>query len=94
VSPVRVWLALLALLAATLASAYVPMGAWNSALNLAIAAAKALLIALFFMELRRGPALARLAAAAGLIVLALLFSLSWADLATRTASPAPWSAPR
>ena len=85
------WLSLMALLALTTASSYIPMGAWNTAANMGISCAKALLIALFFMHLGRGSALLRLAAITGLLWLALLLGLSWADLGTRTISPAPWS---
>jgi cytochrome c oxidase subunit 4 len=88
---VLVWLALLALLAATAASAYIPMGAWNNVANLAISCVKALLVAAFFMHLRRAPALLRLVALAALLWLGLLFGLSWTDYATRDASPAPWA---
>jgi cytochrome c oxidase subunit 4 len=88
------WLALMALLALTTASSYIPMGAWNTAANMGISCAKALLIALFFMHLRRADALLRIAALAGLLWLALLFGLSGSDFATRTLPPAPWSSPR
>ena len=88
------WIALMGLLGLTLASSYVPLGAWNGTLNLGIAGAKALLIALFFMHLRHASALLRLAAITGLLWLALLFGLSWSDIATRTLAPAPWSAVR
>jgi cytochrome c oxidase subunit 4 len=88
------WLALMGFLAATVASSYVAMGPWNTAINMAISCAKALLIALFFMELRHAGALLRIAALAGLLWLALLFGISWSDFATRTIAPAPWSAPR
>lgn len=88
------WLGLMILLALTLASSYMPMGPWNSVVNMGISCAKAVLIALFFMHLRGAGMLLRLAALAGLLWLALLFGLSWSDYATRTVSPAPWSAPR
>jgi len=88
---VLTWLALMALLALTLSSSYLSMGPWNSAANLAISCAKALLIAVFFMHLRQAGALLRLAACIGLLWLALLFGLSWTDLGTRASSPAPWS---
>ena len=87
------WIALMACLAATLASSYVPMGAWNSLANMAISCLKALLIALFFMHLRRSGALLRIAAITGLLWLALLFGISWTDFGTRSISHAPWSAP-
>jgi len=97
-APVRayvgVWIALLALLALTAGSAFVNLGAWNSVANLVIAAAKALLVAAFFMHLRRhASALVRVFAAAALFTLALLFALSGADYATRHIAPVPWSEP-
>jgi cytochrome c oxidase subunit 4 len=86
-----VWLALLGLLAATAASAYVPMGEWNSVVNMAISSVKALLVAVFFMHLRHAGALLRLVGTAAVLWLALLFGLSWTDYATRNVSPAPWA---
>jgi cytochrome c oxidase subunit IV len=88
---VLVWLALLGLLAATAASAYVPMGDWNSAVNMGISCIKALLVAVFFMHLRHAGALLRLVAIAALLWLALLFGLSSTDYAARDAAPAPWA---
>jgi cytochrome c oxidase subunit 4 len=86
------WLALMILLALTLGSSYLPMGPWNTVANTSISCAKALLIAIFFMHLRNAGALLRIVAVIGLLWLALLFGLSWTDFATRTISPAPWSA--
>ena len=80
---VTVWMALIALLLATLGSAFVPLGALNSAINLAIATAKALLVAWFFMHLRSGHAMLRITAAAGLFWLAILIGLSLTDFAVR-----------
>ena len=87
---VLTWLALMAFLAVTFGSSYLPMGAWNSVANMAISCAKALLIAVFFMHLRNAGALLRIAAFTGLLWLALLFGLSWTDFGMRTVSPAPW----
>ena len=87
------WLALLALLATTFALAHVPMGHGNVAASLAIAALKALLVALFFMHLRRASTLVVLFAIAAFVWLALLYGLSATDYATRAVNPAPWSAP-
>jgi cytochrome c oxidase subunit 4 len=86
------WLALMILLALTFGSSYLPMGPWNTVANTSISCAKALLIAIFFMHLRNAGALLRIVAVIGLLWLALLFGLSWTDFATRTISPAPWSA--
>ena len=88
-----IWLALLALLALTLGSALVRLGAWNSAANLLIAAAKALLVGYFFMRLRESPGIVRLCVAVALSTLALLFAIGAADYASRAFYPAPWQAP-
>lgn len=77
------WALLLALLALTYGSAYVPLGAFNTWLNFAIATAKALLVAWVFMHLGRGPALVRLFAGAGFVWLLFLAALSSADYLTR-----------
>jgi cytochrome c oxidase subunit 4 len=91
-SYVLTWLGLMILLGLTVASSYLPMAPWNSAANLAISCAKALLIAVFFMHLRHAGALLRLAALTALFCLAILFGLSATDYATRVVSPAPWIA--
>jgi cytochrome c oxidase subunit IV len=80
---VLVWVALICLLAVTLASAYVPLGRENSAINLAIAVAKALLVAFFFMHLRSAHYMLRIAAMAGFFWLAILIGLSLTDFAVR-----------
>lgn len=95
--PVRVylltWVALLALLATTFTLSQVALGGWNGAASFAIALAKAVLVALFFMHLRHARALVVVFAVAALFALAILFGLSGADYATRHVSPAPWTAP-
>jgi cytochrome c oxidase subunit 4 len=90
---VLTWLALLALLALSAGSALIPLGWINTAIGLAVATVKALLVALVFMRLRAGHPRLRLTALAGLATLALLFTLSGADYATRSAAPAPWQQP-
>lgn len=80
---VSVWMALIALLAITLGSSFVPLHHLNSAVNLAIAGIKALLVAWFFMRLRNGDALTRLAAAAGVLWILILLTLGLADVLTR-----------
>lgn len=95
--PVRVyamtWVALMALLAATFVLAHFRMGSLNPVVALAIAAAKAVLVALFFMHLRRSSALVVLFALVAFFALAILVTLSGADYATRAIHPAPWVAP-
>jgi cytochrome c oxidase subunit 4 len=87
------WIALMALLATTAACALLRLGWLNTAISLAIALAKALLVALVFMRLKRAPALLRLAAGAGAITLVLLFGLALTDYTTRTELRAPWQQP-
>ena len=84
------WVALLALLATTFGVAHLPLGTAAPFASLAIAAVKALLVALFFMELRRAPALVVIFAVVALVALAILFGLSGTDYATRLIHPAPW----
>jgi len=77
------WLALLALLAATCASAFVPMGAFNVAVNLGIAFVKAALVAWMFMHVASGPVMVRVVAAAGVAWIAVLAALSLFDFVPR-----------
>lgn len=90
---VLAWLALLALLVLSAGSAWLRLGWINTAIGLAVATVKALLVALVFMRLRLGHPLLRLTALAGLTTMALLFILSGADYATRGEVPAPWQQP-
>jgi cytochrome c oxidase subunit 4 len=78
-----IWLALLALLFASFGLAYVPLGAWNTLIGIAIAFVKAGLVVLLFMELIQAQALVRLAAAAGLFFLMVLFGLTTIDVIMR-----------
>jgi len=80
---VAVWIALIALLLTPLGSAFVPLGALNPAINLAIATAKALLVAWFFMHVRSAHAMLRITAAAGIFWLAILIGLSMTDFVVR-----------
>ena len=85
----RCWLALMLLLAATTGSAFIPLGSANIFISLAIAAAKALVVLLFFMELRASQALVRAFAAAGFFWLLIMIALTAADYAHRADQPAP-----
>jgi len=78
-----VWVALLALLAVTFAAARLPLGQFGMPVNLSIAAMKALLVAVFFMHLRRAGGLVRLASLLGLAWLVILLALACADYLTR-----------
>lgn len=72
------YLGLMALLALTVGSSFIDLGGFNSALNLAIAAAKAGIIAVLFMQLSQTEPLPRLAVAAAGLWLAILFGLTLA----------------
>ena len=87
------WAALMVLLVATFAIAHFRLGWINPVAALAIAAAKAVLVALFFMHLKRSSTLIVLFALVALFALAILFGLSGADYATRAIHAAPWVAP-
>ena len=81
--PSLIWLALMLLLGLTVGSAYIPLGAFNGAINYGVAVAKAALVLFFFMHLDRSRALIRLAALAGVLWLTFMFSLSFGDYLTR-----------
>jgi cytochrome c oxidase subunit 4 len=72
------------LLALTTALAFVPLGSANLFISLGIAAAKALLVLIVFMELKAGSSLIRAAAAAGFFWLAIMIALTTADYTHRT----------
>lgn len=76
-------LALLLLLGLSVLLWELDLGVWSTAGGMAIAAAKALLVALVFMHLDRASGIVRLAAAAGLLWFALLMALTLADFLTR-----------
>ena len=78
-----VWLALMILLAITAGGAFLPLGPGNVVLAYGVAVAKAGLIVWFFMEMRQENGIARLAAAAAFLWLAILLTLSAADYLTR-----------
>ncbi len=79
----RVWLALVVLLALNVFLAYRPLGAFNLAAALGVACLQALLVAALSMELWREPPLIRLAAAAAPLWILVMFALTFSDLASR-----------
>ncbi|MBN9032461.1 MAG: hypothetical protein BGO05_22320 [Rhizobiales bacterium 63-7] len=78
-----VWLALMALLAATVVSSMLLQGTAGLAASLVIALAKAALVFWFFMHLREENGLARIAATGAVLWVAILFLLSGLDIVTR-----------
>ena len=83
---ILVWLALLALLLSTLGAAYLPLGAGNLVVGLAIAMTKAALVVALFMGLRRADTLIKLAASAGVFWLIFMFALTLSDVLARLAN--------
>jgi len=74
-----VWLALLVLLGLTFGAAHLPLGGFNVVVGLVIAGIKVALVIVIFMGLGRSAALIRLAAAAGVFWLVILFTLTLTD---------------
>ena len=83
------WAALLALLGTTVVLSYQPLGRGNLVVALCIAAAKAVIIAAVFMELRESRHLTIVFAAAGIFWFAILLWLSGIDFTTRPMFPTP-----
>jgi cytochrome c oxidase subunit 4 len=81
---IAAWLALLALLATTVAVAYVPLGAANAVIALGIGSLKATIVAAVFMELRHRGSRLLVFAGAGLFWLGILLWLGLMDFVTRT----------
>lgn len=77
------WLGLLALLALTVASTLLPLGEWNSVLNLAFAAGKAAIIGLIFMHLRHSGILVSLTVLALALWLGMLILMTLVDILNR-----------
>lgn len=81
--PLAVWAIMLALMAVSVAIAFLPLGPGKLFANLAISGAQAALVAAILMRLDRASALVRLAAAAAFVWIAMLFTLSGADYFSR-----------
>lgn len=80
---VGLYLLLLALLAANMATTLLPLGRYAIPLRLAVAAAMVAIIAASFMRLRRGRILPRLVATMSLLWILFLFVLTFADFLSR-----------
>ncbi len=78
-----VWLALVLLAGLTVATAYIPLGAFNMALNILIAGIKAVLIGAFFMQLAGSYLVPRMVCAIAAVMLVVMFALSGVDYYTR-----------
>jgi len=80
---IKVYLALLALLAATVAAVFINMGPFNILVTMVIAITKALLVMLFFMHVRYSPRLIWIYASLGVIWLTYLIGGTLTDVLTR-----------
>jgi cytochrome c oxidase subunit IV len=83
VRPVVAWIVLILLALTSLGSAFIPLGPFNTALNLAIAGIMVVLLWLFLMDLIGSDALVRLIAAAGLLWISFMFALTFTDYLSR-----------
>ena len=93
----RVYLALLVLAAATTAVSFADLGVFSAPAALLIAAAKTVLVILYFMHVRFSTAITKLFAGVAFAFLFILIALTLSDVLTRgwlppTSPPAPKSA--
>ncbi len=86
-----IFLALIALTALTVWAAYQDFGAFNTVVAMAIATFKAVLVVVFFMEMRFGQPLSWAAAITGILFFALLVGLTMSDILTRNLLGIPGS---
>lgn len=86
---VWVWVGLLVLLGLTLGASYAKWGSLSTALSFLISALKTLLIAYFYMHLKREKGMTRIFALAGVAWLVVLFSLTLSDYIGRRWLPYP-----
>jgi cytochrome c oxidase subunit 4 len=83
------YVALIALLAATVGAAFVPWprvvpgAGWGVGIALTIAAAKGLVILLYFMHVKYSPRMVWAFAGAGFLWLGIMFTLTFSDYVTR-----------
>jgi cytochrome c oxidase subunit 4 len=81
---VLIWVALMLLLAATVATTFSSLGSLKTMINLVIAGAKSGLILWVYMHLREQGGLNRVAALAAVAWLLILLSMTLIDLGTRS----------
>jgi cytochrome c oxidase subunit 4 len=79
--------ALLALWAASWGLSYAHLGSWSFAVALTIAAVKAVIVALVFMELIEAPASSNVALIAAVALIGVLFTLTLLDIRNRAPEP-------
>ncbi len=93
ITPVRTYLlvggTLLALLGLTIAAATIDLGPFNTVIAITIAVCKALLVILFFMNVRHSARITWVYVLIGFFWLVLLFGLTLGDYITRPWLPIP-----
>lgn len=82
-APLATWAGLMGLLTVTAIYAWLPGAPIKPIVGLTIGVAKALLIALFFMQLRRSAGLVKVVSIVGIVWASFMFILTFADLLTR-----------
>jgi cytochrome c oxidase subunit IV len=91
--PIAVLVALVVLGLGSLGSAYLPLNAFNTPLNLAIAGIMVTLLWLFLMDLTGSEVLIRLIAVAGVVWLSFMFALTFTDYFSRACEDQPGRPP-
>jgi cytochrome c oxidase subunit 4 len=86
---VVIFVALLALLFATVGAAYLPMGSLHFPVAMVIAGAKAVLIVLFFMHALHSHRLTLVISVGALLWLAIMLALTLSDYLSRTSVNTP-----
>jgi len=84
---------LLASLAAILAGALAYLGVFGLGASLLIVFSKCVLIAMFYLALRRASIMARIATLTGVLCVAVLLALTGMDYASRHSQPPSWQPP-
>lgn len=87
------WVALLALMLASLGSAYLSLGVGNLIAGLVIATIKSAIVVVLFMGLARSSTMVRIVAATAVATWFVLAALSGLDYATRPHEPAVYQHP-
>jgi cytochrome c oxidase subunit IV len=78
-----VFVALILLTGTTVGLSFIDLGQWHASVGMVIAAAKALLVVLFFMHVWYGPRLNWLFVLSGLFWLGILLALTMSDYVSR-----------
>jgi cytochrome c oxidase subunit 4 len=91
--PIAAWVALVLLGLVSLIAAYLPLNAFNTPLNLAIAGIMVILLWLFLMDLIGSEVLIRLIAIAGVVWLSFMFALTFSDYLSRACEDQPGRPP-